>query len=75
MNDGQSWGTLLVSNGLGSAGPAWRLLWFLTFIARLLSKGAVSIYKFKAVHFFQGLFLKLLKRNKILYGAGGPENV
>lgn len=24
MNDGQSWGTLLVSNGLGSAGPAWR---------------------------------------------------
>lgn len=24
---------------------------------------------------FQGLFLKLLKRNKILYGARGPDNV
>lgn len=48
---------------------------FLTFIAKLLSKGALSVYKDKSVHFFQGLFLKLLKRNKILYGAGGPENV
>lgn len=25
--------------------------------------------------FFQGLFLRILKRNKILYGARGPDNV
>lgn len=51
------------------------ILMVLDFYCQIAFQRVVSIYKDKAVHFFQGLCLKLVKRNKILCGARGPDNV